>query len=68
MAVKPFNQKSNDQVYVIEYVNDMEFLRMLMLRLYREERLTGDNQRDLAQRLQVLLERAVELVDGIEGG
>lgn len=45
------------QVWAFEDLKDFEFLNWLCTRLYSENRMTGDNMRDAAQRLKLLIDR-----------
>lgn len=40
---------------------DLAFLKLLARRLYKEERLDGDTQRNLAQRIETLIKSAENL-------
>ncbi len=40
---------------------DVEYLHWLKTRLYSENRLTGDNMRDMAQQLDTILDRMVPI-------
>lgn len=50
-------------MYMFEDDHDMEFLRSLCKRLYSEDRMNGDNMRDMAQRLHILIERTHKIDD-----
>ena len=48
----------------MEYVireNDMEFLKWAYKRLYSENRMTGDDMRDMAQRIQLIYDNAEKI-------
>lgn len=52
--------RNSQLCWIIEDPKDIEFLKWLCKRLYSEDRMTGDNMRDAAQRLKILLDRIEE--------
>jgi len=48
-------------MHVIDDEKDVEFLHWLKDRLYSEQRMTGDNMRDAANRLYLILNNLVKV-------
>ena len=47
--------------YVFEVDQDVDYLKRLMKRLYSEDRMTGDEMRNEAQRLNVVIDRLMRV-------
>jgi hypothetical protein len=53
-----------DTWYVIEDEIDLTYLKSLKDRLFSENKMTADDMRDAGNRLQILIDRLVEISPG----